>query len=91
MTTMQWFDSIEKVLAEAKKEDTRLKAGIKCAAPKLRKHLRELATLSKAGRQEALDRGKAIPKKVPKRTASAKTPKAADTPATGPELGPDKA
>jgi len=46
MTTMQWFDSIEKVLAEAKKEDTHLKAGIKCAAPKLRKHLRELATLS---------------------------------------------
>lgn len=79
MTTVQFFESIEKVLAEAKKEDTRLKAGIKCAAPKLRKHLKELSTLSKAGRQEALDRGKAIPKKAPKRTISAKTPKHADS------------
>jgi len=79
MTTLQWFESIEKVLAEAKKEDTRLKAGIKCAAPKLRKHLKELSTLSKAGRQEALDRGKAIPKKASKRTVSAKTPKPAES------------
>jgi len=85
MTTLQWFESIEKVLADAKKEDTRLKAGIKCAAPKLRKHLKELATLSKAGRQEALDRGKAIPKKLPKRTASAKTPKPAAAEPEAPE------
>lgn len=69
----QWIESIEKLLVEAKKEDTRLKAGIRCAAPKLRGHLKEVSELCKGGRKDALDRGKAIPPKGKKATAAKKS------------------
>ena len=62
----KWIESIEKLLGEAKREDARLKAGVKCAATKLRGHLKEVTDLCKEGRREALEHRKAIPKAATK-------------------------
>ena len=66
MSNSEWIDSIEKLLADTKKEDARLKAGVKCAGTKLRGHLKEVSDLCKQGRVEALERRKAMPKATPK-------------------------
>lgn len=65
----KWIESIEKLLGEAKREDARLKAGVKCAATKLRGHLKEVTDLCKEGRREALEHRKAIPKAATKAKA----------------------
>ena len=70
----KWIESIEKLLGEAKREDARLKAGVKCAATKLRGHLKEVTDLCKEGRREALEHRKAIPKAVTKAKAVPKKP-----------------
>lgn len=66
MTNLQWIQDMERALAEAKKHDARLQAGVRSAAPKVRKSLKEVSDLCRAGRQDALGRGKAIPKRVMK-------------------------
>ena len=66
MSNEQWIEHMEKTLAEVKKQDARLKAGVRCSAPKLRASLKEVSNLCRSGRQDALARGKAIPKKAPK-------------------------
>ena len=48
---------------------TRLEAGLKCAASKLRGHLKEVTDLCKEGRREALEHRKAIPKAATKAKA----------------------
>lgn len=81
MTTVQWIADMEKALAEAKKQDARLQAGIRSSAPKIRKALKEVSILCRSGRQEALARGKAIPKRpVKPRAAKEKEPEAAAEP-----------
>ena len=70
----KWIESIEKLLGEAKREDARLKAGVKCAATKLRGHLKEVTDLCKEGRREALEHRKAIPKAATKAKAVPKKP-----------------
>lgn len=66
MTTSQWIHDLEKALTEAKKQDARLTAGVRSAAPRVRKNLKEVSDLCRSGRQDALSRGKAIPKKAVK-------------------------
>lgn len=76
MTTVQWIQDLERALSEAKKQDTRLQAGVRSAAPKMRKSLKEVSDLCRSGRLDALTRGKAIPKRVTKQ-------KKQDEPASG--------
>ena len=82
----QWIESIEKLLGDAKREDARLKAGVKCAGTKLRGHLKEVTDLCKQGRADALERRKAMPKAEPKAKKVTKKEKAAE-----PVLEPAKA
>src|SRR4051812_13975945 len=70
----KWIESIEKLLVDAKREDARLKAGVKCAGTKLRGHLKEVSELCKEGRKEALETRKAMPKAVPKAKKVTKKP-----------------
>ena len=82
MAEQQWLDAMDKLVNEAKQENIRLKAGVRCAAPKLRGHLLELSKMCNTGRRDALERGKAIPKKA---VGAAKKVKAAEPVAADPE------
>ena len=73
-TEQKWIESMEKLLADAKREDLRLKAGVKCAGTELRRHLKGVTQLCKEGRKEALETRKAIPKAVPKPKKVTKKP-----------------
>lgn len=81
MTTAQWISDMEKAVEAIKKENARLDTGVRCSAPRVRKQLKELSVLCRSGRQEALARGKAIPKRpVKPRAAKEKAPEAAAEP-----------
>ena len=86
----QWIESIEKLLGDAKRENARLKAGVKCAGTKLRGHLKEVTDLCKQGRADALERRKAMPKAEPKAKKATKKEEAAE-PTAEPVLEPAKA
>ena len=83
-----WIESIEKLLADTKREDARLKAGVKCAGTKLRGHLKEVTELCKQVRKEALEFRKAIPKAEPKPKKVTKKPEEVAEPVEEPVSEP---
>lgn len=68
---MSLVESIEKLLCTAKAEEIRLKAGVKCAGPQLRKHLMEISRQCTVARKDALEQVRAIPSRNRKEPASA--------------------